>query len=144
MRLTLLTTLLCCLPVAMGTAGSSHRTFYVDSEKGLDRHSNTADTSGFEVKHNLFYQWTDWGSRYTGGWKTLPEMHHNLWYSDSGIMAWVFQKKLTSFEEYQNATGLDSDSVFADPKIIAPEQGDYRPAPDSPAGTLRAGRDVKL
>ncbi|TWT80282.1 hypothetical protein CA13_16950 [Planctomycetes bacterium CA13] len=102
-------------------------------------YSNTAATSGVEVKHNIFFQASDWGSRYTGGWKTLPEMNHNLWYSDSGIMAWMFQEKLASFEDYQKATGLDSDSIFADPKFVAPEQGDYCLSPDSPARKLRAG-----
>ena len=57
-------------------------------------YSNTAATSGFEVKYNIFYQVSDWGSRYTGGWKSLPEMDHNLWFSDQGVMANWFGKKI--------------------------------------------------
>ena len=53
-------------------------------------YTNTAATSGFEVKYNVFYQVSDWGSRYTGGWKSLPEMDHNLWFSEQGVMAYWF------------------------------------------------------
>ncbi len=101
-------------------------------------YSNSAATSGFEVKYNIFYDVTDWGSRYTGGWKTLPDMNHNLWFSTRGVMAHWFGKLLDGFREYQKTTGLDSESRFADPKFIDPAQGDYRLAPDSPARKLRA------
>ena len=83
-------------------------------------YSNTADTSGLVVRYNLFYRATEWGSRYTAGWKTLPEMDHNLWYSDRGVTANWFGKKLDSFAEYQQTTGLDADSIFADPGVFGP------------------------
>jgi hypothetical protein len=100
-------------------------------------YTNTADTSGFEVKHNIFCNVTDWGSRYTGGWETLPEMDHNLWFSEQGVMAYWFRDKIATFREYQETTGLDTHSIFADPKFVDPADGDYRPAPDSAARTAR-------
>jgi len=100
-------------------------------------YTNDAATSGFEVKYNIFYQVSDWGSRYTGGWNTLPDMNHNLWFSEEGVMAYWFAEKIRAFEDYQRATGLDAQSVFADPKFVDPANGDYRPASDSPARTLR-------
>ncbi|MHC4401249.1 MAG: hypothetical protein ACYTG0_16370 [Planctomycetota bacterium] len=36
-----------------------------------------------------------------------------------------------------NATGLDAHSVFADPRFVDAANGDYRPAPDGPAHTIR-------
>jgi hypothetical protein len=102
-------------------------------------YSNTADTSGLEVKGNIFYQVSDWGCRYTGGWKTLPEMSHNLWYSGQGVMANWFGRQLETFEDYREATGLDTHSVFADPRFLDPGKGDYRLSRDSPARSLRTG-----
>jgi len=100
-------------------------------------YTNTAVTSGFQVKHNVFCNLTDWGSRYTGGWKTLPEMDHNLWFSKQGVMAYWFREKIEAFRDYQKTTGLDTHSIFADPSFVDPADGDYRLAPDSPARKLR-------
>ncbi|NUQ61495.1 MAG: hypothetical protein HUU20_03340 [Pirellulales bacterium] len=108
-------------------ANGSHLMFY----------SNTAATSEFEVKNNIFSNATDWGSRYTGGWKTLPDMNHNLWFSKAGMMTNWFGKKIESFPDYQKTTGLDSQSRFADPKFLDPGHGDFHLAPDSPARAVR-------
>ncbi len=96
-------------------------------------YSNVAATSGFEVKYNIFCGVTDWGSRYSSGWKPLPEMDHNLWFSRQGVMAHWFGKRIEGFEEYQETTGLDAHSRFAEPQFLDPDGGDYRLAPDSPA-----------
>jgi hypothetical protein len=69
-------------------------------------YSNTADTSGIEIKYNIFYDHTDWGSRYTSGWHVLPEIDCNLWYSEEGIMAYWFRDKLDSFDQYRRVTDL--------------------------------------
>jgi len=100
-------------------------------------YSNTAVTSGIEVKYNIFHNVTEWGSRYSSGWKTLPDMDYNLWFSEKGVMANWFGKKLGSFDEYRKTTGLDTHSLFADPKFIDAKTGDYRLAPDSPARRIR-------
>jgi hypothetical protein len=100
-------------------------------------YSNTADTAGIEIRYNIFYDHTDWGSRYSSGWQVLPEMDFNLWYSPTGVMAYWFGDKLDTFEEYRQVTGLDTHSQFADPQFIDPAAGDYRPASDSPARKLR-------
>jgi hypothetical protein len=100
-------------------------------------YSNTAVTSGIEVKYNVFCNHTEWGSRYSSGWKTLPDMDHNLWFSQAGVMANWFGEKIGSFEDYRKRTGLDEHSRFADPKFIDAAGGDYRLAPDSPARDIR-------
>jgi hypothetical protein len=104
-------------------------------------YSDTAVTSGFEVKYNIFCHVTDWGSRYSSGWKALPDMNHNLWFSREGVMANWFGKKVGSFQDYQKTTGLDTKSRFADPKFVDPDNGDYRLAPDSPARRIRTDGD---
>lgn len=100
-------------------------------------YSNTAATSGIEIKYNIFYDHSDWGSRYSSGWQVLPDMDYNLWYSQSGVMAYWFQDKLAGFDEYRQATGLDAHSQFADPQFVDAAGGDYRLGSDSPARTLR-------
>lgn len=99
-------------------------------------YSNTAPTSGIEIKYNVFYNHTEWGSRYSSGWKTLPDMDHNLWYSDQGVMAYWFKEKLGSFADYQKKTGLDEHSLFAKPKFVDTAGDDYRLVPDSPGANL--------
>lgn len=100
-------------------------------------YSNTAATSGIEIKYNVFYDYTDWGTRYTSGWRELPELDFNLWYSESGVMAYWFRERIATFDEYRRTTGLDAHSRFADPQFNDAARGDYRLRPDSPARGLR-------
>jgi hypothetical protein len=102
-------------------------------------YSNTAETSGIEVKYNIFYNFTDWGSRYTSGWKVLPITDYNLWFSEQGVMVYWFRDKITGFADYQSITGHDAHSLFADPKFVDAANGDYRLAPNSPARQVRPG-----
>jgi len=104
-------------------------------------YTNTAATKGIEVKYNIFYDHSDWGSRYSSGWQVLPDMDYNLWFSQSGVMAYWFRDKIAGFDEYRRTTGLDAHSRFADPRFTAPAQGDYRLGPDSPARQLRPDGD---
>ena len=95
-------------------------------------YTNTAETSGIEIKYNIFCNHTEWGTRYSAGWKVLPDQDHNLWYSDQGVMAYWFRDKIGSFADFQKKTGLDQHSVFAKPRFVDEASGDYRLAPDSP------------
>jgi len=100
-------------------------------------YTNTAATSGIEIKFNIFYDHSDWGSRYSSGWQVLPDMDYNLWFSRSGVMAYWFRDKIAGFDEYRQTTGLDAHSQFADPEFVDTAQGDYRLGPASPARSLR-------
>jgi len=100
-------------------------------------YTNTAATSGIEVKYNVFAGFTEWGSRYSAGWKTLPEVDHNLWFSREGVMVYWFRDRIAGFDDYRKTTGLDAHSRFADPKFVDAAAGDYRLAPDSPARAIR-------
>lgn len=100
-------------------------------------YTNTAATKNVEIKYNIFYDYTDWGSRYSSGWKVLPDLNYNLWYSERGIAARWFNDKIADFEQYQTTTGLDADSRFANPLFLDAARGDYRLGPQSPARMLR-------
>jgi len=100
-------------------------------------YSNTAATSGIEVKYNVFCNVTEWGSRYSSGWKPLPDVDHNLWFSKQGVMVYWFGERIGSFQEYCKTTGLDAHSRFADPKFVDAAHRDYRLAADSPARSIR-------
>jgi len=99
-------------------------------------YTNTAATSGIEVKYNIFCDHTDWGCRYSSGWQTLPEMDYNLWFSETGVMAYWFREKIAGFDEYRRTTGLDAHSRFADPQFVDAARDDYRLRADSPARTI--------
>jgi hypothetical protein len=99
-------------------------------------YSNTAATSEIEIAHNVFFEHTEWGSRYSSGWQTRPRLDANLWYSDQGVMVNWFGAKIGSFDAYRAQTGLDPHSVFARPKFVDAARGDYRLAPDSPGARL--------
>ncbi len=100
-------------------------------------YANTAATQNVEIKYNIFCDYTDWGSRYASGWKVLPELDYNLWFSERGVAARWFKETLATFDKYQTTTGLDAHSRFADPQFLDAAGGDYRLAPSSPARTLR-------
>ena len=100
-------------------------------------YTNTAATAGIEVKYNIFYDHTDWGSRYSSGWRVLPDIDYNLWFSETGVIAYWFRKKIAGFDEYRQTTGLDAHSHFADPQFVDAARGDFRLRHDSPARTLR-------
>ena len=68
-------------------------------------YTNTAETSNIEIKYNVFYNHTEWGTRYSAGWKVLPDQDHNLWYSDQGVMAYWFRDKIGGFADFQEKTG---------------------------------------
>ena len=104
-------------------------------------YSNTAKSSGIVVKYNVFHTATEWGSRYSRGWKPLPDMDHNVWYSAKGVQCYFFRDKIADFAEYQKKTGLDAHSLYADPRFVDMANGDYRLAPDSPARTLRPNNE---
>lgn len=118
-------------------AGWAHEQRPDQNGSHLMFYSNTAVTSGIEVKYNVFSNVTEWGSRYSSGWKPLPDMDYNLWFSNEGVMVNWFGKTITSFDDYRKTTGLDAHSLFADPRFIDAANGDYHLAPDSPARRIR-------
>jgi hypothetical protein len=102
-------------------------------------YTNTAQSSGIEMKYNIFCQSTDWGSRFSAGWKPLPDIDYNLWYEPDGYLCYFFKEKLPAddIEGYREKTGFDKHSIFADPGFVDAANGDFRLRPDSPARRVR-------
>lgn len=122
-------------------AGWAHEQRPDQNGSHLMFYSNTAATSGIEVKYNVFCNVTEWGSRYSSGWKPLPDMDYNLWFSNEGVMVNWFGKTIAGFDDYRKTTGLDAHSLFAEPRFVDAANGDYRLAPDSPARQIRPDGD---
>jgi len=103
-------------------------------------YSNRADSEGIEIKYNVFYNSTEWASRYSAGWKPLPDMDYNAWYVRVGELCFFFREHIKGddVKGYREKTGLDRHSFFGDPKLVDPEKGDYRLDPGSPVRHLRA------
>ena len=101
-------------------------------------YTNSADSEGIIVKYNIFYRSTDWGSRYSAGWKPLPEMDYNVWYVPEGELCYFFREHVPGDDVagYREKTGLDRNSFFGDPKLIDPASGDFRLSPGSPVRNL--------
>jgi hypothetical protein len=63
-------------------------------------------------------------------------LDRNLYFSQGGAndSAWYWTAKgYASFAKYRTATGNDADSLFADPKFVAPQTFDFRTTAGSPA-----------
>ncbi|MEF2968665.1 right-handed parallel beta-helix repeat-containing protein [Paenibacillus sp. M1] len=61
---------------------------------------------------------------------------HNLYYSESSAeeVEWIWKNKVyAGFAAYQKKSGNDPHSLFADPKFVDPDQGDFRLLAGSPA-----------
>jgi len=103
-------------------------------------YTNKAKSSGIVIRHNVFYQSTEWGSRFCAGWDPRPEIDANLWYEPDGCLSWFFKDKLPAadIDGYRQKTGFDQHSVFADPGFVDVAAGDFRLRPDSPARRVRA------
>jgi hypothetical protein len=102
-------------------------------------YTNSADTRGIEIKYNVFYNSTEWGSRYSAGWNPLPDMDQNVWYVPTGELCFFFKEHIgrDDVAGYREKTGLDARSLFGDPKLVDPENGDFRLSPDTPV-TIRS------
>ncbi|MBN1443405.1 MAG: hypothetical protein JXA90_11910, partial [Planctomycetes bacterium] len=102
-------------------------------------YANHAATEGIEVKYNVFYNSTQWGSRYSAGWTPLPDMDYNAWFVPTGDLCFFFGEHIRGDDVtgYREKTGLDRNSCFGDPRLVDPANGDYRLTPDSPVRKLR-------
>ena len=97
------------------------------------------------IANNIFYEATK-NAFYAPQWSpeavAALQMDHNLWFQQEGVMVSVCGRSYTlaDFAKYQSELAKEPHSITGDPRLVAPEQGDYRLAPDSPC--RNAGMDV--
>lgn len=98
---------------------------------------NSARTSKFYVRYNIFYNATESCLRMDNDWRQGLFMDYNCWHQPNGVFAWLLFCKLLftpqHFKDYQSQTGLDVHSIFADPKFVNIQKLDFRLTEDSPA-----------
>jgi len=95
-------------------------------------YQNTAITSSFHVRNNIFYEATESCLRLGNDWSL--SMDHNCWYQSRGIMIkWIADEyTMAQFPNYQTEKGQDSQSIAADPGFVDLKNLDFRPSPGSP------------
>ena len=119
--------------------GWGHRERPDKNGRHLMFYSNTAATSDFVVRDNIFCNATDSLLRLHGrDWTAALTLDRNVWFQKDGpLFLWGTEKiGASEFAAFQQAHKLDVNAILAEPKFVAPAARDYRLAPDSP---LRAG-----
>jgi hypothetical protein len=94
--------------------------------------------SGNVIVGNIFY-WKDPHSRYVS-YRNFSLSHNKvdrnlIWHGGSPILTGVQNDDGDEWKAWQKK-GMDQESVVADPLFVAPEAGDYRLKPESPAFKL--------
>lgn len=103
------------------------------------------------IRNNIFCRSSDRGFRFCTDWRDALAMDHNLHYeplnvlsqyhcsyqdSRAGKKSWKFGAGPEEFRRYQALTGLDADSLYAEPQFVDPTKCDYRLKPGSPGTSL--------
>jgi hypothetical protein len=101
-------------------------------------YENSAITTNFYVRNNIFCNATDSCVRLENDWTPGLIMTHNCWYQRGPVFMRLAGQSWSpaQFHEYQTATGLDAQSVMADPRFVNPGTHDFRLAKRSPARSL--------
>jgi len=101
-------------------------------------YSNSAKTSEFHVRDNIFANATDSCLRIENDWMAGLEMDRNCWFQPSGPLTLFLRTAFApaQFADYQKRSGMDAHSIVADPKFVNPDKLDFRLADDSPARNL--------
>lgn len=99
---------------------------------------NGAETTGVIVRHNIFSDASDGILRMQNDWTAGLAMERNCWFQPQGELAWFLKDRFGAgrFADYQRTTGLDADSIVANPLFCDAAARDFRLASSSPAATL--------
>jgi hypothetical protein len=93
----------------------------------LNFYEHDAKNSDNFFRNNIFVNAKDWILRMDHDWLSDIALDYNLYYQPEGLpTARILHKIYVSFEDMQQVTGLDANSVFMLPEFISPETRDYR------------------
>jgi hypothetical protein len=102
-------------------------------------YQNTAKTSAFVVRNNIFCNSTEVCLRLDSDWRAGLTVDHNLWYQDSQPLVRFLVKqyyKADDLERYRQEVGFDAHSAVGAPRFVDSAARDYRLAEDSAGRTL--------
>ena len=103
------------------------------------------------IRNNVFCRSSDRGFRYFTDWRKDLAMDHNLHYEPLNVQTefhcrfstakgevrgWKFGAGPAEFRRYRDVTGLDADSLYAEPQFVDPERRDYRLKAGTPGTDL--------
>ncbi|MGI6461907.1 MAG: choice-of-anchor Q domain-containing protein [Candidatus Hydrogenedentales bacterium] len=116
------------------------------SGRHLCFYTSPAEQAEFYIVNNIFCE-AKTNAFYAPGWpleqvKSLA-MDHNCWYQAEGVMAALSERSFTmaEFDAYRTLTGLEAQSIVAQPGFVNSETLDFRLARDSRC--IDAGREIK-
>ena len=97
-------------------------------------YTNTAKTSEFYVRRNIFYEATESCLRLGNDWSSSLNMDYNCWHQSHGTMIkWMSDEyTMDQFSKYQAEKGQDRHSIASDPRFVDVGSHDFRPASGSP------------
>lgn len=103
-------------------------------------YSNPAKTDGFLVRNNIFCASTESGLRMENDWTRGLTMERNCWWQRDGVLIRFLKTSYApgEFAGFQKQTGLEADSIVADPRFTDAGDLDFSLAGDSPARRLSA------
>lgn len=89
---------------------------------------NSAETSDFVVRNNIFVNSTEVITRMVNDWRTGLVMHNNLIFQgEKPIVRWLSKNyyEKDDFNKYQSELNLDTKSIFAKPEFVKSSERDY-------------------
>jgi hypothetical protein len=103
-------------------------------------YANTARTSEFSVRENIFCNATDSCLRIDNDWTAGLSLDRNCWSQTTGVLMQFLRTPFAApqFTEYQKLARLDTHSIVADPKFVNCAALDFRLTEDSPPRKLGA------
>jgi len=130
--------------VATSTGHEIYNNTCYNSKIGIHLYvnANTAKTGDISVKNNLVIRSSEYQVLVEKGVDGPFEFSNNLYFPD-GHSAFNWKNSVTDFSEWQTVSGLDKDSLIADPRLAsaAPNiSGDFALSPTS----LAVGRGADL
>jgi hypothetical protein len=102
-------------------------------------YANSAQTSNFVVRNNIFVNCTEVIRRMVNDWHSGLSMHNNLLFqSEKPIMRWLSKDYYgrDDFAKYQAERNIDAESLFAKPEFIESSARDYNLIPGSAGSAL--------
>ncbi len=109
-------------------------------------YTNTAETTNFIVRNNIFYEARNVDMVVEDPWNGIEnvDLDYNAWYQSSGSMidyycTWttcIGEYTMAEFTQYQADTGKDIHSLATDPLFIDMVNNDFHPAITSPLCTM--------